>query len=73
MIFFFRKAQKGGLKMTDISFERFDELVKAWVSGQRPDLEDLFFDGWNVEAMIRFMLDIPPEFDDIIPENDYGE
>lgn len=66
----FQTVQKGKLEMTDISFEKFDGLVNTWINGERPDLEDLFFDDWNVEAMIRFMLDIPPEFDNIIPEND---
>lgn len=65
MIFFFRKAQKGKPEMTDISFEKFDGLVKAWINGERPDLKDFRFNGWNVEAMVRFMLDIPPEADDI--------
>lgn len=51
--------------MTDISFEEFDKLVKAWVNGERPDLVGLYFENWNVEAMVRFMLDIPPEADDI--------
>lgn len=51
MIFFFRKAQKGKLEMTDISFEKFDGLVNAWINGERPDLEDFCFNGWNVEAI----------------------
>ena len=55
----------------EISFEEFDRLVQAWKNGERPDLSDLIFDGYNVEAMIRFMLDIPPEFQ--YREDDYDD
>lgn len=44
--------------MTDISFEKFDGLVKAWINGERPDLKDFRFNGWNVEAMVRFINQI---------------
>ena len=69
----FQTIQKGKLEMTDISFEKFDGLVKAWINGERPDLEDFRFNGWNVEAMVRFMLDIPPESDDIDDDCDIIE
>lgn len=39
----------------DISFEEFDELVKACQRGEFPDMENLVFNGWNVEALVNFM------------------
>lgn len=59
--------------MTDIYFEKFDGLVKAWIKGERPDFEDLRFNGWNVEAMVRFMLDISLESYDIDDDCDIIE